>query len=112
MRMKISVLLAVLLLVTLAAAQTTTTQTNCQIYASTADCTSTSTSDAAAQSAQAERQREAYETGQQIGRATGLAIQNARARRFVKNFCKKNGDGATWWYQFHDQPRITGTCGE
>jgi hypothetical protein len=110
--MKISVLLAVLLLVTLAAAQTTTTHTDCQIYGSTADCTSTSTSDAAAQAAQAERQREAYETGQQIGRATAIVIQNARARRFVKNFCKKNGDGATWWYQFNGQPKITGTCGE
>jgi hypothetical protein len=63
----------------------------------------------------AERDRQNAEAGQAMGNAIGMglaaAIQNHRARHFVKKFCKKNGPGATWWYQFQGQPRITGTCG-
>jgi hypothetical protein len=108
--MKSRMFLAVLFVAAYSLAQTTTTQTNCSIYGSTASCTSTSTSDAAAQAAQAERNREMYESGQKMGQSAGNLIQNIRARHFVKKFCEKNGAGATWWYQFQGQQRITGTC--
>jgi hypothetical protein len=51
------------------------------------------------------------EMGSAAGGLMGLAIQHARAKHFVKKFCKHNGSGATWWYQLQGQPRITGTCG-
>jgi hypothetical protein len=64
----------------------------------------------------AERDRQNAAAGQAMGNAigTGIAasIENHRARHFVKKFCKQNGPGATWWYQFQGQPQITGTCGD
>jgi len=89
---------------------TSGTSSNGNINATT-NCTSTDTG-----AAVAERNRQNAEAGQAMGNAlgTGLAavIQNHRAQHFVKKFCKQNGPGATWWYQFQGQPQITGTCGD
>jgi hypothetical protein len=62
----------------------------------------------------AERNTETYQTENDLGYPSraklGTAIQNARARHFVRAFCKTNGNGATWSYPLQDR-LISGTCG-